>query len=300
MSKRGRGGSSGNKFRMSLGLPVGAVVNCADNTGAKNLYVISVKGVKGRLNRLPAAAVGDMVMATVKKGKPDLRKKVMPAVIVRQRKPWRRKDGVFMYFEDNAGVIVNPKGEMKGSAITGPIGKECADLWPRIASAANAIPLRCHRFLFSSTGDYNPKSSRGGQQSVDIRDFHSQGKLFVVGPVREQHVKKMVAFDLSGSGYFSEKSSIRAHQRSRVWVRPEAYMAAKERGRSTAAYESGGIGKRQSVRDQDVSPPGIQWLQYALGHLYAGQNVPVVFPTPVSSNCIPHIVFVYSGLAVMQ
>ncbi|CAA2979430.1 60S ribosomal L23 [Olea europaea subsp. europaea] len=134
MSKRGRGGSAGNKFRMSLGLPVAATVNCADNTGAKNLYIISVKGIKGRLNRLPSACVGDMVMATVKKGKPELRKKVMPAVIVRQRKPWRRKDGVFMYFEDNAGVIVNPKGEMKGSAITGPIGKECADLWPRIAS----------------------------------------------------------------------------------------------------------------------------------------------------------------------
>ncbi|MBA0821984.1 hypothetical protein Goarm_018807 [Gossypium armourianum] len=177
---------------MSLGLPVAATVNCADNTGAKNLYIISVKGIKGRLNRLPSACVGDMVMATVKKGKPDLRKKVLPAVIVRQRKPWRRKDGVYMYFEDNAGVIVNPKGEMKGkptqfivfiissyklqvfneylwgsklqmfmlflslfkcflflfamvllllpgSAITGPIGKECADLWPRIASAANAI-----------------------------------------------------------------------------------------------------------------------------------------------------------------
>eukprot|EP00245_Coleochaete_scutata_P013369 TRINITY_DN540_c0_g1_i1.p2 TRINITY_DN540_c0_g1~~TRINITY_DN540_c0_g1_i1.p2 ORF type:complete len:142 (+),score=38.07 TRINITY_DN540_c0_g1_i1:90-515(+) len=140
MSKRGRGGAAGNKFAMSLALPVGAVMNCADNTGAKNLYVISVCGIHARLNRLPAGAVGDMVMATVKKGKPDLRKKVMPAVIVRQRKPWRRPgDGVFMYFEDNAGVIVNPKGEMKGSAITGPIGKECADLWPRIASAANAI-----------------------------------------------------------------------------------------------------------------------------------------------------------------
>ncbi|PPD85033.1 hypothetical protein GOBAR_DD18022 [Gossypium barbadense] len=153
---RSEGGSAGNKFRMSLGLPVAATVNCADNTGAKNLYIISVKGIKGRLNRLPSACVGDMVMATVKKGKPDLRKKVLPAVIVRQRKPWRRKDGVYMYFEDNAGVIVNPKGEMKrlmdkgmcpilmvgrniGSAITGPIGKECADLWPRIASAANAI-----------------------------------------------------------------------------------------------------------------------------------------------------------------
>lgn len=68
-------------------------------TRAKNLYIISEKGIKGRLNRLPSACVGDMVMATVKKGKPDLRKKVLPAVIVRQRKPWRRKDGVYMYFE---------------------------------------------------------------------------------------------------------------------------------------------------------------------------------------------------------
>ncbi|MGH0186171.1 UNVERIFIED_CONTAM: hypothetical protein FKN15_020536 [Acipenser sinensis] len=97
----GRGGSSGAKFRISLGLPVGAVINCADNTGAKNLYIISVKGIKGRLNRLPAAGVGDMVMATVKKGKPELRK--------------------------------------KGSAITGPVAKECADLWPRIASNAGSI-----------------------------------------------------------------------------------------------------------------------------------------------------------------
>ncbi|OSX72601.1 hypothetical protein BU14_0419s0007 [Porphyra umbilicalis] len=139
MSKRGRGGASGNKFRTTLSLPVGAVINCADNTGAKNLYIISVKGIKGVLNRLPSASVGDMVLATVKKGKPELRKKVMPAVVIRQKKAWRRKDGVFLYFEDNAGVIVNPKGEMKGSAITGPVAKECADLWPRIASAAGTI-----------------------------------------------------------------------------------------------------------------------------------------------------------------
>ena len=115
MSKRGRGGSMGNKFRTTLGLCVGSVMNCADNSGAKNLYIISVKGIKGRLNKLPGATVGNMVMATVKKGKPDLRKKVMPAVVVRQRKPWRRKEGMVVYFEDNAGVIVNIKGEMKGA-----------------------------------------------------------------------------------------------------------------------------------------------------------------------------------------
>ncbi|KAK7105235.1 large ribosomal subunit protein uL14-like [Littorina saxatilis] len=139
MSKRGRGGSAGGKFRIALGLPVGAVLNCADNTGAKNLFVIAVHGIKGRLNRMPAARSGDMFVATVKKGKPELRKKVMPAVVIRQRKAIRRKDGTFIVFEGNAGVIVNVKGEMKGSAITGPVAKECADLWPRIASSASSI-----------------------------------------------------------------------------------------------------------------------------------------------------------------
>merc|ERR1712141_346973 len=139
MSKRGRGGSLGGKFHVSLALPVAAVMNCADNTGAKNLYVISVVGYKGRLNRMPSAAVGDMVMATVKKGKPELRKKVMPGVVIRQSKSYHRKNGTTIYFEDNAGVIVNNKGEMKGSAITGPVAKECADMWPRIASNAGSV-----------------------------------------------------------------------------------------------------------------------------------------------------------------
>lgn len=120
-------------------MPVAAVFNCADNTGAKSLMIISVSGIKGRLNKLPSASVGDLVMASCKKGKPELRKKVHPAVIVRQRKAWRRKEGLFIYFEDNAGVIVNNKGEMKGSAVAGPVAKECADLWPRIASNAGSI-----------------------------------------------------------------------------------------------------------------------------------------------------------------
>ena len=97
-------------------MPVAGVMNCADNTGAKNLYIMAVKCWGARLNRYPAAATGDMVMATVKKGKPDLRKKVMPAIVVRQRKPWRRKGGEFIYFEDNAGVIVNAKGDLKGAS----------------------------------------------------------------------------------------------------------------------------------------------------------------------------------------
>merc|ERR1711959_86747 len=101
--------------------------------------IISVVGCGARMNRIPAASIGDMVMATVKKGKPEMRKKVTPAVVIRQRKAFRRLDGTYIYFEDNAGVIVNQKGEMKGSAIAGPVAKECADLWNRISKAASAI-----------------------------------------------------------------------------------------------------------------------------------------------------------------
>merc|ERR550525_2199820 len=93
---------------------------------------------------MPCCCPGDMVLATVKKGKPELRKKVLKAVVIRQKKPWRRIDGTFVYFEDNAGVIVNDKGEMKGSAITGPVAKECAELWPKISSTAPAICQECN------------------------------------------------------------------------------------------------------------------------------------------------------------
>ncbi|KAK8791999.1 hypothetical protein WA158_005376 [Blastocystis sp. Blastoise] len=79
---RGRAGATGQKFRTTLGLPNCAILNCADNTGAKNLYVISVTGVKGTLNMLPSASVGDMFMASVKKGSPELRKKVTPFIYI--------------------------------------------------------------------------------------------------------------------------------------------------------------------------------------------------------------------------
>ena len=139
MAKRGRAGACGNKYKMSLGLPMSAVMNCADNSGAKNLYVVSVSRRGAALNKLPSASPGDFFMGSCKKGKPELRKKMLPAVVIRQRKPWRRRTGEYIYFEDNAGVIVNPEGEMKGSGIAGPVAKECADLWPRIASNAPSI-----------------------------------------------------------------------------------------------------------------------------------------------------------------
>ena len=62
-------------MKVSYGLLNSAIINCADNTGAKTLHIIAAYGIKGHLNRLPKAAMGDMVIISVKKGKPALRKK---------------------------------------------------------------------------------------------------------------------------------------------------------------------------------------------------------------------------------
>lgn len=132
-------GVIGRRPKISRGLPTGSMIKCADNTGARVLRVIQVIGYKGRLRRLPAAAVGDMVVVSVRKGTPEMRKKIFHAVVVRQRKPYRRSNGTWVRFEDNAAVIMTPEGEMRGSEVRGPTSKEAAERWPRIASAASII-----------------------------------------------------------------------------------------------------------------------------------------------------------------
>jgi large subunit ribosomal protein L14 len=132
-------GVLGSRPKISRGIQSGAIVKCADNTGARELRIIQVMQYKGRLRRVPSAAVGDMVTISVRRGTPDMRRKIFQAVLVRQRKPYRRKDGVWIQFEDNAAVIMTPEGDMRGSEIRGPVSKEAAERWPRIASAASII-----------------------------------------------------------------------------------------------------------------------------------------------------------------
>jgi large subunit ribosomal protein L14 len=85
------------------------------------------------------AGVGDRVIASVKKGTSEMRKQLVQAVIVRQRKEYRRTDGLRVKFEDNAAVIVTPDGSPKGSEIKGPIAKEAAERWPKVAGIASMV-----------------------------------------------------------------------------------------------------------------------------------------------------------------
>ena len=112
---------------------------CADNSGAKEIEIIAAIGHKTRKRMNPKAGIGDMVVVVVKKGKPDIRKKVERAVIVRTKKEYRRANGLHVKFEDNAVVLVDEKGIPKGSEIKGVVAKEAAERWPKIGGIASQI-----------------------------------------------------------------------------------------------------------------------------------------------------------------
>ena len=129
-------GIAGNS---TAGLPSMARMDCVDNTGAKVVQLITVLKKGGVARRYPAGGVGDMIRVTVRRGTPETRRQIFNAVIVRQRRPFRRVDGTWVQFEDNACVITNEKGEVQGSDIKGPVSRESAERWPRIAATAKQI-----------------------------------------------------------------------------------------------------------------------------------------------------------------
>jgi len=130
-----------SKSKITKALNVNSVIPTCDNSGAKLIKIYSVRhrgtSTKGRL---AAAGVGDMVIATVKKGRPEMRKQVIFAVIVRQRKEYRRQDGMRIKFEDNAAVVLkDEQGNPKGTIFKGAIAKEAAERWPGISKVAKII-----------------------------------------------------------------------------------------------------------------------------------------------------------------
>lgn len=128
------------RSKTTRGLPLGSELATCDNSGAKIIKIVAVKRHKTVKRRLPAAGVGDLIMASVKKGKPEMRKQVVFAVIVRQKKEYRRPDGVRIKFEDNAAVVLkDDKGNPKGTIFKGPIAKEACERWPGVAKIASII-----------------------------------------------------------------------------------------------------------------------------------------------------------------
>ncbi|GCD79644.1 50S ribosomal protein L14 [Schleiferia thermophila] len=98
----------------------------ADNTGAKEVLVIRVIGGTGRRY----ASVGDKIVVTVKDATPSGNVKkgqVATAVVVRTKKEIRRPDGSYIRFDDNACVLLNAAGEMRGTRVFGPVARELRD-----------------------------------------------------------------------------------------------------------------------------------------------------------------------------
>ena len=95
----------------------------ADNSGAKEVLCIRVLGGSGKRY----ASIGDQIVVTVKDASPNGNVKkgiVSRAVVVRTRKEIRRQDGSYIRFDDNAAVLLNQTGEMRGTRIFGPVARE--------------------------------------------------------------------------------------------------------------------------------------------------------------------------------
>ncbi|MCT9097427.1 MULTISPECIES: 50S ribosomal protein L14 [Haloarchaeobius] len=127
------------KADVTQGLEKGSLLTCSDNTGAREVKIISIAGYHGTKNRHPKGGIGDKVTVSVTKGTPEERRQVKEAVIIRQRKPIRRPDGTRVKFEDNAAVLINENEEPQGSEIKGPIAREVAERFGSIASTATMI-----------------------------------------------------------------------------------------------------------------------------------------------------------------
>lgn len=129
----------GIRAKVTRALPVGARLSCVDNTGARELEIISVIGYKGVRRRLASAGVGDIVVASVKKGTPEMKGQIVYSLVIRQRKEYRRPDGLRVKFEDNAAIIVSPEGVPKGSEIKGAVAKEVVERFPKVSACATII-----------------------------------------------------------------------------------------------------------------------------------------------------------------
>ena len=126
--------------RATPGLNIGANMIASDNSGAKKIKIVSIKKGKGKKGKQNCAKIADWVKVSVKKGIPDMKGKVFDAVIIRQKKAYRRLDGERISFEDNAvAILKDDKGNPKGTQIKGPIAREILERWPSVAKIASIV-----------------------------------------------------------------------------------------------------------------------------------------------------------------
>ncbi|VVC04279.1 50S ribosomal protein L14 [Candidatus Burarchaeum australiense] len=120
-------------------LHTGSRLLCDDNSGARIVQIIGVLGWHGARAQYQSAGIGDEIIVAVKKGSPQMKKKVERALIVRQKKEFRRANGLRVKFEDNAAVLVDDQGLPKGTEIKGAIAREVAESFPKVAAIAAAV-----------------------------------------------------------------------------------------------------------------------------------------------------------------
>jgi large subunit ribosomal protein L14 len=122
------------------GLNIGSLMEACDNSGARIVKLVSVKHGKTTKGRQGYAKIADWVKVSVRKGDPKMKGEVFDAVIVRQKRPWKRKTGETIAFSDNAvALLKDEKGNPKGTQIKGPIAREIQERWKEVARLASIV-----------------------------------------------------------------------------------------------------------------------------------------------------------------
>lgn len=124
---------------ITKGLLVGTRLLCHDNSGAREIQIIGVLRNSTTRKRVPSAGIGNLIIASVKKGNPDMKKKIVRAVVIRQRKEFRRPNGLRVSFEDNAAVLITEDGLPVGTEIKGVVAKEVAERYPKVAAISPGV-----------------------------------------------------------------------------------------------------------------------------------------------------------------
>ncbi|MFH1249372.1 MAG: uL14 family ribosomal protein [archaeon] len=126
--------------RLVRSLNLGAMVTVADNSGARIARIVSVKRGKGVHGRQNAAGISDWVKVSVRAGLPEMKGVVFDAIVVRQKKSYRRWTGERICFYDNAVVLLkDEKGNPKGTMIKGPVAREVSERWPAVSKLAKVV-----------------------------------------------------------------------------------------------------------------------------------------------------------------
>ncbi len=129
----------GLSTHISKAVTIGSVLTCADNSGAKTVMMVGRIGKSGKRGKLVSAGIGNIIIGSVRSGNQKLRKTIVRAIIIRQKQPIRRANGMRIRFEDNALILISDTNLPIGTEVKGAMAREVIERNIKLAGIASRV-----------------------------------------------------------------------------------------------------------------------------------------------------------------